>query len=172
MTRMLTSWLGSWESSGSLPELSTAAGPLLLLVLGQLPLDSMLLLGPAVNNSIWWALHVHYALCFCRLIIPEITRHIRRISNIEAGSCKSHKTFGNFCLVSNSSTLLKTSKMSRNWTFNLWANAFSTTNMKQSRHSWTMTLQEIALMTSCISPQYRFLGTSSWINYYITNLPV
>ena len=31
-TRMLTSWPGSWESSGLLPELLTAAGPLLLLV--------------------------------------------------------------------------------------------------------------------------------------------
>ena len=31
-TQTLTSWLGSWESSGSLPELSKAAEPLLLLV--------------------------------------------------------------------------------------------------------------------------------------------
>ena len=50
-TRMSTSWLGSWESSGSLLELSKAAGPLLLLVLGLLSLDSMLLLGPAADNS-------------------------------------------------------------------------------------------------------------------------
>ena len=49
MTQTLTSWPGSWESSGSLPELSTAAGPLLLLVLS---LDSMLLLGTVVNDSI------------------------------------------------------------------------------------------------------------------------
>ena len=81
-TRKSTSWPGSWESSGSLLELSIAAGPLLLLVLGPLLLDyNMLLLGPAVNDSIWRALHMHYsrktaqlfyALCFCRLIIPEI----------------------------------------------------------------------------------------------------
>ena len=56
-----TSWPGSWESSGSLPKLLTAAGPLLPLVLGPLSLDSMLLLGPAVHNSIWRALHVHYS---------------------------------------------------------------------------------------------------------------
>ena len=48
-TQTLTSWPGSWESSGLLPELSTAAGPLLLLVLGPL---SLLLLRPAVDNSI------------------------------------------------------------------------------------------------------------------------
>ena len=42
-TRTLTSWPGSWESSGSLSELSTAAGPLLLLVLGPL---TLLLLTP------------------------------------------------------------------------------------------------------------------------------
>ena len=35
-TRTSTSWLGSWESSGSLLELLKAAGPLLLLVLGPL----------------------------------------------------------------------------------------------------------------------------------------
>ena len=79
-TQTSTSWPGSWESSGSLLELSTTAGPLLLLVLGPL---SMLLLGSAVDDSIWRALHVHYsrktarlfpnyALCFCGLIIPEI----------------------------------------------------------------------------------------------------
>ena len=46
--QMSTSWPGSWEFSGSLLELSTAAGPLLLL--GPLSLDSMLL-GPAVDDS-------------------------------------------------------------------------------------------------------------------------
>ena len=50
-TQTSTSWPGSWESSGLLPELSTAAGPLLLLV-GPLSLDSVLLLGPAVDDSI------------------------------------------------------------------------------------------------------------------------
>ena len=48
-TQTLSSWPGSWEYSGSLPELSTAAGPLLLLILGLL---SLLLLGPAVDDSI------------------------------------------------------------------------------------------------------------------------
>ena len=48
-TRTLASSPGSWEFSGSLPELSTAAGPLLLLVLGPL---SLLLLGPASDVSI------------------------------------------------------------------------------------------------------------------------
>ena len=46
-TRTLTSSPGTWESSGSLPELSTAAGSLLLLVLGPL---SLLLLGPAATT--------------------------------------------------------------------------------------------------------------------------
>ena len=41
MTRMSTSWPYSWESSGSLLKLSTAAGPLLLL-LCLLSLDSVL----------------------------------------------------------------------------------------------------------------------------------
>ena len=42
----------SCQAPGNLPELSTAAGPLLLLVLGPLSLDSMLLLRPAVDGSI------------------------------------------------------------------------------------------------------------------------
>ena len=82
-TQTLTSWPGSWQSSGSLLKLSTTAEPLLLLVLELLSLDSMLLLRPAVDDSIWRALQVHYsgktarlfpnyALCFCGLIIPEI----------------------------------------------------------------------------------------------------
>ena len=56
-----TSWLGCWESSGSLLEVWTTTGPLLLVVLGPLLLDSMLLLWPAVNGSIWRALHVYYS---------------------------------------------------------------------------------------------------------------
>ena len=83
VTQMLTSWLGFWESSGLLLELSTAAGPLLLLVLGPLLPDFLLLLGPAADYSIGRALHVNYscktaqlfpnyAFCFCGPIIPEI----------------------------------------------------------------------------------------------------
>ena len=64
-------------------ELSKAAGPLLLLVLGPLSLDSMLLFRPTADNSIERALHVNYshktarlflnyALCFYGPIIPEI----------------------------------------------------------------------------------------------------
>ena len=60
MTQMPTSWSGSWESSGLLPELLTAAAPLQLLVLGPLLLDSMLLLGSVVDDSIWRELHVHH----------------------------------------------------------------------------------------------------------------
>ena len=52
MIRTSTSWPDSQESSGSLLELPTAAGPLLLIVLGQLSLDSMLLLGQAVDDSV------------------------------------------------------------------------------------------------------------------------
>ena len=64
-------------------ELSKAAGPLLLLVLGPLLPDSMLLLRPIADDSIGRALHVNYsrktarfilnyALCFCGPIILEI----------------------------------------------------------------------------------------------------
>ena len=50
MNRLKRRLLG--QAPGNLPELSTAAGPLLLLVLGQLSIDSVLLLGPIVNDSI------------------------------------------------------------------------------------------------------------------------
>ena len=68
-TRMSTFWPGSWESSGSLLEPSTAAVSLLLLILGLLLLDSMLLLGTAVDDSIWRALHAHYSRKTARLFL-------------------------------------------------------------------------------------------------------
>ena len=74
-----TSWPGSYESSRLLSELSTAAGPLLL---GPLALDSagldcsdQLTIRTPFDEQYTCIIPVKlpdYALCFYRLIIPEI----------------------------------------------------------------------------------------------------
>ena len=89
MTRMLTSWPGSWESSGSLLELSTATGPLLLLILGPLSLDSMLLARTcsqrlhltSTTHAVKLADYSRIMLyAFADRLFRKLCQHIRRIS--------------------------------------------------------------------------------------------
>ena len=88
-TRTSTSSPGSWEYSGSLPELSIAAGPLLLLVLGPL---SMLSTTPFDEHYTCiipvklpdYSRIMLYA--FADRLFRKLCRHIRRISKCRAFS--------------------------------------------------------------------------------------
>ena len=76
-TQTSSSWPGSWKSSGSLLELLLVWGPLSRK-------HSMLLLGPAVDDSLRGALYVHYSHKTAWLF-PNyafmLCRHIRHISS-------------------------------------------------------------------------------------------
>ena len=79
----MTSWPGSWKSSGSLPEQSTAAGPLLQQVLGPLSLDLQ-------SMTPFYGLHYSHKIArlfpnimlyaFVDRLFRKLCGHIRRIS--------------------------------------------------------------------------------------------
>ena len=112
-------------------ELSKAAEPPLLLVLGPLSLDSMLLLGPTADDSIGRTLHVNCSVklpdyswimlyAFADRLFRKLCQHIRRISKDCAPGFSYCKWWTDIlemrlCLELSEMLLLKCNKVIKTW---------------------------------------------------------